>query len=190
MRHGVRGRQLGRNTSHRRALFRTLVTSVLDKEKIETTVEKAKEIRPIVERMITYGKRGDLNSRRIAASFISTRDVVKKLFDTIAPRFKDRAGGYTRIIRTRRRQGDAAEMAVIELLGAESKPEEKKEEKKSPAKKAKAEAMAKAKAEKPAKKEKAEKPKAKEAKAPKTEKAKEKPKEKAKKKAKEKESPQ
>lgn len=188
MRHGVRGRQLGRNTSHRRALFRTLVTSVLDKEKIETTVEKAKEIRPIVERMITYGKRGDLNSRRIAASFISTKDVVKKLFDTIAPRFKDRNGGYTRIIRTRRRQGDAAEMAVIELLGAESKPEEKKEEKKSPAKKTKAEA--KAKAEKPAKKEKAEKPKAKEAKAPKTEKAKEKPKEKAKKKAKEKESPQ
>lgn len=184
MRHGVRGRQLGRNTSHRRALFRTLVTSVLDKEKIETTVEKAKEIRPIVERMITYGKRGDLNSRRIAASFISTRDVVKKLFDTIAPRFKDRNGGYTRIIRTRRRQGDAAEMAVIELLGAESKPEEKKEEKKSPAKKAKAEA--KAKAEKPAKKEKAEKPKAKEAKA---EKVNEKPKEKAKKKTKEKEPP-
>lgn len=184
MRHGVRGRQLGRNTSHRRALFRTLVTSVLDKEKIETTVEKAKEIRPIVERMITYGKRGDLNSRRIAASFITTRDVVKKLFDTIAPRFKDRNGGYTRIIRTRRRQGDAAEMAVIELLGAELKPEEKKEEKKPPAKKAKTEA--KAKAEKPAKKEKAEKPKAKEAKA---EKVNEKPKEKAKKKAKEKEPP-
>lgn len=187
MRHGVRGRQLGRNTSHRRALFRTLVTSVLDKEKIETTVEKAKEIRPIVERMITYGKRGDLNSRRIAASFITTRDVVKKLFDTIAPRFKDRNGGYTRIIRTRRRQGDAAEMAVIELLGAESKPEEKKEEKKSPAKKAKAEA--KAKAEKPAKKEKAEKTKAKEAKEPKAEKVNEKPKEKAKKKTKEKEPP-
>lgn len=187
MRHGVRGRQLGRNTSHRRALFRTLVTSVLDKEKIETTVEKAKEIRPIVERMITYGKRGDLNSRRIAASFITTRDVVKKLFDTIAPRFKDRNGGYTRIIRTRRRQGDAAEMAVIELLGAESKPEEKKEEKKSPAKKAKVEA--KAKAEKPAKKEKAEKTKAKEAKEPKAEKVNEKPKEKAKKKAKEKEPP-
>ncbi len=187
MRHGVRGRQLGRNTSHRRALFRTLVTSVLDKEKIETTVEKAKEIRPMVERMITYGKRGDLNSRRIAASFISTRDVVKKLFDTIAPRFKDRNGGYTRIIRTRRRQGDGAEMAVIELLGAESKPEEKKEEKKAPAKKAKVEA--KAKAEKPAKKEKAEKPKAKEAKEPKAEKVKDKPKEKAKKKTKEKEPP-
>ncbi|OGW51031.1 MAG: 50S ribosomal protein L17 [Nitrospirae bacterium RBG_19FT_COMBO_42_15] len=188
MRHGVRGRQLGRNTSHRRALFRTLVTSVLDKEKIETTVEKAKEIRPMVERMITYGKRGDLNSRRIAASFISTRDVVKKLFDTIAPRFKDRNGGYTRIIRTRRRVGDAAEMAVIELLGAEVKPEEKKEEKKAAAKKAKVEA--KAKTEKPAKKEKEAKPKSKEAKAPKAEKAKEKPKEKAKKKAKEKESPQ
>ncbi|MBI5180154.1 MAG: 50S ribosomal protein L17 [Nitrospirae bacterium] len=187
MRHGVRGRQLGRNTSHRRALFRTLVTSVLDKEKIETTVEKAKEIRPIVERMITYGKRGDLNSRRIAASFISTRDVVKKLFDTIAPRFKDRNGGYTRIIRTRRRQGDGAEMAVIELLGTESKPEEKKEEKKAPAKKAKVEA--KAKAEKPAKKEKAVKPKAKEAKEPKAEKVKDKPKEKAKKKTKEKEPP-
>ncbi|MBI5042395.1 MAG: 50S ribosomal protein L17 [Nitrospirae bacterium] len=187
MRHRVGGRQLGRNTSHRRALFRTLVTSVLDKEKIETTVEKAKEIRPMVEKMITFGKRGDLNSRRIAASFISTRDVVKKLFDTIAPRFKDRNGGYTRIIRTRRRVGDGAEMAVIELLG-EAKPEEKKEEKKTTAKKAKVEA--KAKAEKPAKKEKEAKPKSKEAKAPKTEKAKEKPKEKTKKKTKEKEPPQ
>ncbi len=178
MRHRVGGRQLGRNTSHRRALFRTLVTSVLDKEKIETTVEKAKEIRPMVEKMITFGKRGDLNSRRIAASFISTRDVVKKLFDTIAPRFKDRNGGYTRIIRTRRRVGDGAEMAVIELLGAEAKPEEKKEEKKTTAKKAKVEA--KAKAEKPAKKEKEAKPKSKEAKAPKAEKAKEKTKKKIK----------
>lgn len=149
MRHRVAGRQLGRNSSHRNALFRTLVTSVIEKERIETTLAKAKEIRSMVERMITVGKMGDLSARRRAASFIMKRDVVKKLFDTIAPRFKDRNGGYTRIVRTRRRVGDGAEMAVIEILGfgAEKKAEGVKE-KKAAEKKGKKEG--KARSEKPA----------------------------------------
>ncbi|MEK6680679.1 MAG: 50S ribosomal protein L17 [Nitrospirota bacterium] len=195
MRHRMGGRQLGRNSSHRKALFRTLVTSVLDKERIETTIAKAKEIRPIVERMITFGKRGDLAARRIAAAFISSNDVVKKLFDTIAPRFKDRNGGYTRIIRTRTRIGDGAEMALIELLGApaaEAAEKTKEEKKKGQANKGKEEK--KTEAAKPAKKEKKEeKAKGKgeiEEKAAKKKKAEEKPKEKprqaGKKKAKEK----
>ncbi|MBI5182363.1 MAG: 50S ribosomal protein L17 [Nitrospirae bacterium] len=144
MRHRVAGRQLGRNPSHRNALFRTLVTSVIEKERIETTLAKAKEIRSMVERMITVGKMGDLSARRRAASFIMKRDVVKKLFDTIAPRFKDRNGGYTRIVRTRRRVGDGAEMAVIEILGfgAEKKAEGVKEKKKAVEKKGKKEGKA------------------------------------------------
>lgn len=198
MRHRMGGRQLGRNSSHRKALFRTLVTSVLDKERIETTIAKAKEIRPIVERMITFGKRGDLAARRIAAAFISSNDVVKKLFDTIAPRFKDRNGGYTRIIRTRTRIGDGAEMALIELLGApaaEAAEKTKEEKKKGQANKGKEEKKTEAaKPAKPAKKEKKEeKAKGKgeiEEKAAKKKKAEEKPKEKprqaGKKKAKEK----
>ncbi len=194
MRHRMGGRQLGRNSSHRKALFRTLVTSVLDKERIETTIAKAKEIRPMVERMITFGKRGDLAARRIAAAFISSNDVVKKLFDTIAPRFKDRNGGYTRIIRTRTRIGDGAEMALIELLGApaaEAAEKTKEEKKKGQANKGKEEK--KTEAAKPAKKEKKEekaKGKGEEEKAAKKKKAEEKPKEKprqaGKKKAKEK----
>lgn len=185
MRHRMGGRQLGRNSSHRKALFRTLVASVLDKERIETTIAKAKEIRPIVERMITFGKRGDLAARRIAAAFISRNDVVKKLFDTIAPRFKDRNGGYTRIIRTRTRIGDGAEMAVIELLGApaaETAEKTKEEKKKGQAKKGKEEKKAEAvKPAKPAKKEKKEekaKGKEGEEKAAKKKKTVEKPKEK------------
>lgn len=194
MRHRMGGRQLGRNSSHRKALFRTLVTSVLDKERIETTIAKAKEIRPMVERMITFGKRGDLAARRIAAAFISRNDVVKKLFDTIAPRFKDRNGGYTRIIRTRTRIGDGAEMALIELLGAPAaEPAEKTKEEKKKGQLKKGKEEKKTKAVKPAKKEKKEekaKGKGEEEKAAKKKKTEEKPKEKprqaGKKKAKEK----
>ncbi len=157
MRHRMGGRQLGRNSSHRKALFRTLVTSVLDKERIETTIAKAKEIRPMVERMITFGKRGDLAARRIAAAFISRNDVVKKLFDTIAPRFKDRNGGYTRIIRTRTRIGDGAGMALIELLGAPAaEPTEKTKEEKKKGQLKKGKEEKKTEAVKPAKKEKKE----------------------------------
>jgi large subunit ribosomal protein L17 len=119
MRHRVAGWKLGRNTSHRRALLRNLVTSLILEERIETTVPKAKAMRPHVERMITLGKRGDLAARRQAAAYLMTDAAVKKLFDTVSPRFGDREGGYLRITRSRWRQGDGGEMAFIELLGSE-----------------------------------------------------------------------
>lgn len=128
MRHKKEGRQLGRNTGHRRALFRSLVTSFLDIERIETTEAKAKEIRSIAEKMITLGKRDDLHARRQALAYIRKKEVVAKLFDDIAKRFDGRNGGYTRIIKTRNRLGDGAPMAVVELVVM--KREEKKEEKK------------------------------------------------------------
>jgi large subunit ribosomal protein L17 len=116
MRHGCAGRQFGRDSSHRKALLRMLVTALLKNEKIETTTAKAKEIRPLAEKMITLGKRGDLHARRQAISFIHDEDVVSTLFSQIAPRFSSRNGGYTRITPTRNRAGDAAPMAVIELV--------------------------------------------------------------------------
>src|SRR5215831_17830759 len=100
MRHKVGGWKLGRNTAHRRSLLRNLVTSLLMENRIETTIPKAKAMRPHVEKMITLGKRGDLAARRQAAAYLMTDEAVKKLFDTIGPRFGDRNGGYTRIIRT------------------------------------------------------------------------------------------
>lgn len=116
MRHGKKGRQLSRKTKHRWALFRNLVTSLLDHERIETTEQKAKEIRGYTDRMITLGKQGDLGARRRALSFIRNKAVVSKLFDDVAGRFRDRNGGYTRIVKTRRRAGDAAEMVAVELV--------------------------------------------------------------------------
>ena len=116
MRHGCAGRQFGRNTGHRKALLRMLVTSLLKNEKIETTSAKAKEMRPLAEKMITLAKRGDLHARRQALSFIQDETVVSGLFSQIAPRFASRNGGYTRIVPTRNRPGDAAPMAVIELV--------------------------------------------------------------------------
>jgi len=121
MRHGCAGRQFGRNSGHRKALLRTLVASLLKNEKIETTVAKAKEIRPLAEKMITLAKRGDLHARRQVSSFIQDDDVVKGLFSLIAPRFASRNGGYTRIVPTRQRMGDAAPMAVIELVERQKK---------------------------------------------------------------------
>ena len=112
MRHRKKGRQLGRNTSHRRALFRSLVTSLLEHERIETTEAKAKEIRGFTDRMITLGKRGDLPARRRALGFLLSKTTVSKLFSEVAARFRDRPGGYTRIIKTRRRVGDAAELVA------------------------------------------------------------------------------
>src|SRR5512138_440813 len=100
MRHRRAGWKLGRNTSHRRALLRNLVTSLIVEETIETSVTKAKAMRPHVEKMITLGKRGDVASRRLAAGYLMTRAAVDKLFDTIGPRFGDREGGYLRIVRT------------------------------------------------------------------------------------------
>lgn len=132
MRHGTAGRQFGRNSGHRKSLLRTLVTSLLRHERIETTVAKAKEIRPLAEKMITLGKRGDLHARRQAMSFIRDEGVVRGLFTDVAPRFSARNGGYTRIVRTRSRMGDAAPMAVIELV-----ERRKKEAVKAPAEKKK-----------------------------------------------------
>jgi large subunit ribosomal protein L17 len=127
MRHAVAGKRLGRNTSHRRALLRNLATSLILHERIQTTDAKAKELRKVVERMITLGKRGDLHARRLAASFIIGKEAVQKLFD-IAPRFNDKNGGYTRIVKVGRRLGDAAPVSMIELIGAPKKELKKEEE--------------------------------------------------------------
>ena len=116
MRHRKKGRQLGRQTKHRWALFRNLVTSLLDHERIETTEAKAKEIRGFTDRMITLGKEGTLPARRRALGFLRSKAVVSKLFSDVAGRFKDRPGGYTRIVKTRRRIGDAGELVAIELV--------------------------------------------------------------------------
>jgi len=127
MRHKVAGWKLGRNTSHRRSLLRNLVTSLIVEERVETTLPKAKAMRPHVEKMITLGKRGDLSARRQAAAYLMTRDAVTKLFDTIAPRFGDRQGGYLRIVRAGWQKGDGADKAFIELLGSEALQEEKRQ---------------------------------------------------------------
>ena len=119
MRHKLAGRRLGRTTSHRVAMFRNMVTSLFEHERIVTTSEKAKELRPIAEKMITLAKRGDLHARRQALSFIRSKDVVDKLFTDIKDKFSDRKGGYTRILKTGVRKGDAASMAIIELVGYE-----------------------------------------------------------------------
>lgn len=108
--------KLGRDSSARKALFRTVVTALFDKEKIETTEGKAQEIQAIAEEYITLAKRGDLHARRQALAFIYDESVVKKLFENIAPRYADRNGGYTRVLKTRNRKGDAAPMAIIELV--------------------------------------------------------------------------
>lgn len=120
MRHRNYGRKLSRNTEHRRALLRNLVTSLIQEERIQTTVAKAKETRAITERLITLGKRGDLHARRLAASYCMTASSVKKLFDDVAKRFASRQGGYTRIVRAGWRKGDGADLAVLELIGTEA----------------------------------------------------------------------
>jgi large subunit ribosomal protein L17 len=119
MRHGCAGRQFGRNSGHRKALLRMLVTALLKNEKIETTTAKAKEIRPLAEKMITLAKRGDLHARRQALSFIQDDSVVSSLFAQLGPRFSSRTGGYTRIVPTRNRPGDAAPLSIIELVERE-----------------------------------------------------------------------
>ncbi|HUR37423.1 MAG TPA: 50S ribosomal protein L17 [Terriglobales bacterium] len=126
MRHRVDGWKLNRNTSHRRALLRNLVTSLIMEERIETTVAKAKAMRPQVEKMITLGKRGDVPARRLAGAYLMTRESVTRLFETVGPRFSDREGGYLRITRTGFRKGDGGEKAFIELLGSEKFLEKKR----------------------------------------------------------------
>ena len=123
MKHRWAGRKLGRTSSHRMALLRNLVTQFLDKERLITTVPKAKELRPFAEKIITLGKRESLHARRRALAVIRSKSVVRKLFGTLAPRFADRNGGYTRILRLGPRKGDGAELALIELIGSEYQPE-------------------------------------------------------------------
>ncbi len=130
MRHGVSGRKLRRPTAHRLALLRNLVTSFLEKERVRTTVAKAKEARPIAEKMITLGKRGTLHARRQAAAFVRKESVVTKLFDDLGPRFGQRPGGYSRIVKLGPRSGDGADMALLELIGSEFKKKEKKKKEK------------------------------------------------------------
>ena len=130
MRHLNSGSKLGRQPAHRRATLRNLVTNVIEKERITTTIRRAKATRPLVERMITLGKRDSLHTRRQAAAFLMTPLATKKLFEDIAPRFADRAGGYTRIIHAGFRIGDGAQLAILELLGSKLKKKEKKEKKK------------------------------------------------------------
>jgi large subunit ribosomal protein L17 len=127
MRHRNAGFKLGRNTSHRRALLRNLVTSVIIEDRVQTTVAKAKAVRPLIEKMITLGKKGDLHSRRQALSFLMTDASVTRLFEVVAPRYGDRQGGYLRIVRAGFRQGDGGEKAFIELLGAEKQLDAKRE---------------------------------------------------------------
>lgn len=122
MRHNKAGRRLGRTTSHRVAMFRNMVTSLFAHERVTTTDAKAKELRSVAEKMITLGKRGDLHAIRQAASYIRDKKVVTKLFETIAPRYKERNGGYTRIIKLGARLGDNASMSVIELVEEELTP--------------------------------------------------------------------
>ena len=116
LRHKISGRQFGRASGPRRAMFRIMVTDLLRHGQIKTTVAKAKAIRPLTEKMVTLGKGGTLHDRRQAAAFITDKSVVKAVFDDIAPRFQERNGGYTRITRLGVRPGDAAEMALIELI--------------------------------------------------------------------------
>jgi large subunit ribosomal protein L17 len=125
MRHNKSGRRLGRNSSHRKAMMRNMVTSLFDAERITTTDSRAKELRKLAERLITLGKRGDLHARRQAAEVIMDRKVVTKLFERIAPRFATRPGGYTRILKLGSRLGDNAPQSIIELVEEEFTPKVK-----------------------------------------------------------------
>ena len=133
MRHRRGGSKLGKQPAHRRAVLRGLVTNVIINERVNTTIARAKAARPIVEKMITLGKRDTLHARRQAAAFLMTDEATRKLFRDVAPRFAQRPGGYTRIVRTGFRLGDGASLAVIELLGSEMKVKEKKDRKKEAA---------------------------------------------------------
>ena len=129
MRHLKAGFKLGRNPAHRRATLRNLVTNVIERERVKTTLTRAKAARPLVEHMISLGKRDTLHARRQAAAFLLTPAATKKLFADLAPRFADRPGGYTRIVHVGWRIGDGARLAVLELLGSELKKKEKKPKK-------------------------------------------------------------
>jgi large subunit ribosomal protein L17 len=119
LRHARTGKKLGRDSAHRKALYSNLAGALIEHGRIKTTVTKAKAVKPLAEQMITLGRRGDLHARRQATAFLRSRDVVHKLFDEVAPLFKDRPGGYTRIVKIGPRPGDAAEMAYLELVNEE-----------------------------------------------------------------------
>jgi len=136
MRHRKAGRKLGRTSAHRSALLRNLVTALLDHERIETTDAKAKELRRVADRMITLGKRGDLHARRQALAVVRSREVAGKLFGPLAERYRERQGGYTRILKLRTRIGDAAPISLIELVDRDAKPAPEPEKKEAKAKKA------------------------------------------------------
>ncbi len=129
MRHLVAHRKLRRNQGHRKALLRNLVISLIEHERIITTVAKAKEARSLAEKMVTLGKKGSLHHRRLALRFLTKKAPTKKLFDEIAPRFSERDGGYTRVIKLGPRKGDGAEMAILEFIDYEFKKKEKKKKK-------------------------------------------------------------
>jgi large subunit ribosomal protein L17 len=135
MRHLKSGRKLNRTASHRKAMLANLSTSILDKERVVTTVAKAKEVRGVVERLITHAKRGTLNSIRLASKTVKDKTVLKKLFDDIAPGYSERAGGYTRIVKIGTRKGDNAELSLIELVGRNEPEGTRRKKKKSTAKK-------------------------------------------------------
>ena len=135
MRHRIAGRKLGVSSSHRKAMFRNMAVALIKHEQITTTLPKAKELRPVVEKLITLAKRGDLHARRQAYASLRDDTILHKLFSTVAERYKTRHGGYTRVLRAGVRYGDAASMAVIELVdrdvlakGQDSGPSQKKEE--------------------------------------------------------------
>ena len=121
MRHNVSGRKLNRTPAHRKMLYRNLVTSLFKHERIQTTVPKAKEARIVAEKLITFAKKGDLHSRRMAARKVNEPEVLQKLFAEIGPRYADRPGGYTRIMRMGPRQGDNAEIAILELVDGKAR---------------------------------------------------------------------
>jgi large subunit ribosomal protein L17 len=137
MRHKVKGRRLRRPTAHRIALLRNLVTSFLEKERVRTTLAKAKEARPLAEKMITLAKKGTLHARRQALAFVRKESAVTKLFDEVGPRFAERPGGYSRIVKLGLRAGDGAQMAMLELVGSEFKKKQKKKKKEKQAKRPK-----------------------------------------------------
>jgi len=134
MRHLVKKKKLGRNTAQRRALLRNLVTSFLEKERMRTTLAKAKAAKPLAEKMITLAKKDTLHAKRQALSYIYKKSVVKKLFEELGPRFSERPGGYTRIVKIGPRAGDGAEMAILELVGSEFEKKAKKKKEKGKAK--------------------------------------------------------
>lgn len=146
MRHGVGTRKLGRRTEHRLAMFRNMLASLFKAGRIVTTVEKAKEVKPFAERIVTWGKKDGVHARRMVFRYIPDHGLVKSIFDDVAPRFIDRSGGYTRILKLGPRRGDSAEEAILEFVDFKFKPKDKKGKGKEKAAEAKADKKAEAKA--------------------------------------------